>query len=156
MLESCLTRWITLQNIHPFFSISGNWRLYETYIREFVCVSKNQRTYSVPGNHIIYTSLGRFLPSKNLQKLIRDPTVLMNCLLRCSVKIPDQFFQIYCRFLGGWFSVDLAPFLRRFCMKGAIEDASVSKSSSLFNSENKNYVRTVVRTGQKPAHWRLY
>ncbi len=48
----------------------------------------------------------------------------MNCLLGCSDEIPDQFFQIYCRFLGGWFSVDLAPFLHRFCTKGTIEDAS--------------------------------
>ena len=79
------------------------------------------------------TSLGRFLPLKNLQKLIRDPTVLMNCLLGCSVEIPDQFFQIYCRFLGGWFSVDLAPFLRRFCTKGTIEDASY-RSSPLYLS----------------------
>ena len=57
----------------------------------------------------------------------------MNCLLGCSVEIPDQFFQIYCRFLGGWFSVDLAPFLRRFCTKGTIEDASC-RSSPLYLS----------------------
>ena len=65
-----------------------------------------------------------FFPWKTFENPIRDPTVLMNCLLGCSVEIPDQFFQIYCRFLGGWFSVDLAPFLRRFCTKGTIEDAS--------------------------------